>query len=58
MSFQEACNKYKREVCSYCKNINSESCKICQSGDTVRCEHYQKDKSKFEKYQNRKKENI
>lgn len=47
MSFQELCEKYKKEICQYCINTNLEDCNICKTLDGVRCINYIKDKSKF-----------
>ena len=47
MSFQELCNKYKKEVCPYCINTNKEDCNICKTLDGVKCCGYKKDKSKI-----------
>lgn len=49
MSFQELCVKYKQEICSCCKNKNSDECNICKSIDGVKCINYKRDKSKIKK---------
>lgn len=47
MSFQKLCEKYKEEICPYCKN--KKDCKICRTLDGVKCVNYIKDKSKIKK---------
>lgn len=47
MSFQELCDKYKKEICIYCKNDNINDCNICKTLDGVKCCGYMKDRSKF-----------
>lgn len=49
MSFQELCEKYRKEICSCCKNENIGECNICKTEDGVRCSNYRKDKSKIKK---------
>ncbi len=49
MSFQELCNKYKKEVCPYCKNTNKEDCNICKTLDGAKCCGYIKDKNKIKR---------
>lgn len=49
MSFKELCNKYKKEVCPYCKNNNAEECNICKTLDGARCVNFIPDKKRFKK---------
>lgn len=49
MSLQKLYDKYKKEICSYCKNANPEDCNICKTLDGVKCCGYKKDKSKIKK---------
>lgn len=47
MSLQKLYDKYKKEICPYCKNTNKEDCNICKTLDGVKCCGYKKDRSKF-----------
>lgn len=49
MSFQELCNKYKKEICSYCKNKDMNKCNICKTDDGAKCCNYLKNKSKIKR---------
>lgn len=49
MSFQELFVKYKKEICSFCKNNDSDKCKICEIDCGVKCSNYEKDKEKLER---------
>ena len=49
MSFQKICEKYKEEICPYCKNNNINNCDIRKCTDGVKCVNYIKDKSKIKK---------
>lgn len=40
MSFQELCEKYKKEICPYCINKDNYECNICKTKDGVRCYAY------------------
>lgn len=49
MSLQELYKIYKKHICPYCKNTNSEDCRICKTLDGVKCCGYIKNKSKIKK---------
>lgn len=49
MSLQKLYDKYKKEICPYCKNANLENCNIGKTLDGVKCCGYKKDKSKIKK---------
>lgn len=49
MSLQELYKIYKEHICPYCKNTNSEDCRICKTLEGVKCCGYMKNKSKIKK---------
>lgn len=49
MSLQKLYDKYKKEICSCCKNANLEDCNICKTLDGVKCCGYIKDKNKIKR---------
>lgn len=49
MSLQKLYDKYKKEICSCCKNANPEDCNICKTLDGAKCCGYIKDKNKIKR---------
>lgn len=50
MSFQELCEKFKKEICPNCALKNQNYCNICKTPDGVKCYAYESKTKKERKY--------